>query len=66
MLTELCPGKRSLTSQGTYGLCIRCDRLHPAGEMEPGVQQVSGVAECADWQPLRMVQRNRMCERVSL
>lgn len=62
-MNHLCPGKRSTAAQGTYGLCIRCDRLHPAGGMEPAVRRESGQAVCADWVRLRMVQSKRMSVR---
>lgn len=65
MTEDLCPGRRSTALQGLYGLCIRCDRLHSAGELEPAVAQVSGVAQCCNWVPLKMAARNRMSERVA-
>lgn len=62
-MTHLCPGKRSTAAQGLYGLCHRCDRLHPDGRMTPAVRRESGLAVCADWVRLRMVQSQRMSVR---
>ena len=65
MTQDLCPGRRSTALQGLYGVCIRCDRQHAAGGMEPAVAQESGVAQCINWVPLKMAARNRMSERVA-
>lgn len=52
MTAALCPGKQGNVSRCVYGLCIRCDRLDPAGKMKPAARLESGVAVCVEFQPL--------------
>jgi len=64
-VADLCPGKHSTAAKGLLGLCIRCDRMSERGRMEPAARLESGVAVCENWIRLRMVQRQRMSERVT-
>lgn len=45
---EHCPGRYLSSPYRQLGLCVRCNRLHKGGSMEPAAT-LEGGAACVNW-----------------